>query len=256
MQVPQATALRFTEPVTSTIDEWETVNWNIQGTIFQEQNYTQFPFDKQHLKIMLEHRDIEKNIILTPDLIGYRKLNPETAPGLDKQFSISGFTIEQTFFDYDSVTPDTNLGFKSYDTVTNNYRLAYNVILNRNLLNPFIIFFIPLLVILFSLFSTLLISERTTNPFSLLGPYTGLFFALIVLQRALRENYPTGSTLYLEYAFFYTYMTIIILIMHAVLAHYYSHWYSYHKKVFSIIKLLFWPAQLASWLLTTLVLFY
>jgi hypothetical protein len=257
MDLPQATRMVYGTPLLSKSDDTETSTWNIQGTMYQEQHYEKFPFDQQQLRIILEHKDIEKNIILTPDLIAYKKLSPESIPGLDKEdFVISGFTIEQAFFEYQKVEPKADFGFKDYGKVTDNYHLIYNAILDRNLLNPFVIYLLPLLVILFTLFTTLLLIKKSTSPLSILGGYSGLFFALIVLQRSMREQYPSGSTLYMEYAFFYTYITIILLIMHTILMYYYKHWENYQNRSLYFMKILFWPFQWITWLITTFIIFY
>ena len=256
IDILQSTRMTIGKPLTSITGDWETETWTIQGLLSQEQQNAHYPFDQQQLRIILEHRDIEKNIILTPDLIGYKKISPESTPGLDKNFSISGFTVQQTFFEYKQFDPKANFGFKEYGKVTDHFQLIYNIILTRNLLNPFVLYILPLLVILFTLFCTLLISSKKTNAFSMLGPYTGLFFSLIVLQRSLREQHPSGSTLYMEYIFFYTYITIILLIFHTILNHFYKHKTTYYAKAFHVMKLLFWPFQLISWFLTTLVIFY
>ena len=256
MRLPQASKVTFGTPTKSVAGQEETVTWSVQAILYQEQNYTKYPFDQLQLKIILEHTDIEKNTLLTPDLVSYKKLSPESMPGLDKEFMLAGFTVEQTFFEYHKIEPTTNYGLQDFGKVTDNYQLVYNVILDRNLLNPFVLYLIPLLVILFSLFSTLLVEELKTEPLSLLGGYTGLFFALIVLQRSLREQHPTGNTLYLEYAFFYTYVTIILLIIHTIIMYYYKNWESYQKKSLYFMRILFWPFQLISWLVTTLIIFY
>ena len=255
MDLPQATRMTFGNPLISQTENEETVAWNIQGVIFQEQEFSKYPFDQTQLRIILEHKDIEKNIILTPDLIAYKQISPEFAPGLDKNFSVSGFTIEQAFFEYQKINPNANFGFKEYGKVTDNYQLLYNAIFNRNLLNPFVIYLLPLLVILFSLFTTILVTGKNTAPLSILGGYTGLFFALIVLQRSLREQHPTGSTLYMEYAFFFTYITIILLILHTILIYFYKDWKKYQDLSLYLMKILFWPFQFISWLITTLIIF-
>jgi len=257
MELPQATKLTFGNPLTSTADnETETTTWNVQGTLFQEHNHLHYPFDQQQMRIILEHKDIEKNIILTPDLIAYKKISPESTPGLDKEFSLAGFTIEQTFFEYHKINPSANFGFKEYGKVTDDYQLVYNAIMNRNLLNPFVFYILPLLVILFSLYTTLLLLGKTTDPLTILGVYSGLFFALILLQRSLREQHPAGTTLYMEYAFFYTYITIILLILHTILMYYYKNWATYQEKSLYFMRIFFWPFQLISWLITTLIIFY
>lgn len=257
IELPQATRMTFGKPLTVESDNGEeTTTWNIQGIMYQEQNYTLYPFDQQRIRIILEHKDIEKNIILTPDLVAYKKISPEAIPGLDKEFSFTGFTIEQAFFEYHKIDPATNFGFKEFGKVTDDYQLVYNAIMNRNLSNPFILYLLPLLVILFSLFTTLLIARKTTEPLSVLAGYTGLFFAMIVLQRSLREAHPSGATLYMEYAFFYTYITIILLILHTILMYYHKRWNEYQDKALYFMRLLFWPFQFVSWIITTLIIFY
>ena len=256
MDLPQATRMSYGNPLISQANNQETATWNIQGVLAQEQNYALYPFDQQQIQIILEHKDIEKNIMLTPDLIAYKKISPEATPGLDKDLSLPGFTIEQAFFEYRKNDPKTNFGFKEYGKVTDNYQLVYNAIMNRNLSNPFILFLLPLLVILFSLFTSLLITGKNTEPLSILGGYTGLFFALIVLQRSLREQHPTGTTLYMEYAFFYTYITIILLIIHTLLMYYSKNWIAYQNNSSYFVRILFWPFQFIAWFITTLIIFY
>jgi hypothetical protein len=256
MDLPQARRLIYGKPLASQADNIETSTWSIQGVMFQEQEHSEYPFDQQHIRIILEHRDIEKNIILTPDLSAYKTISPEATPGLDREFSLSGFTIEQAFFEYHKIDPNTNFGFKEYGKVTDNFQLIYNAIINRNLLNPFVLYVLPLLVILFALFSTLLIVKTTTDPLSMLGGYTALFFSIIMLQRSLREQHPAGTTLYLEYAFFYTSITIILLTIHTIMLFYYKKWESYQHYSLYALRILFWPFQLISWLITTLIVFY
>jgi C4-dicarboxylate-specific signal transduction histidine kinase len=253
----QATRMTLSSPITVDSDTGEeTTTWNIQGTMYHEQDFALFPFDQQQVRIILEHKDLEKNIILTPDLMSYKKISPESTPGLDKDFTLAGFTIEQTFFEYHKINPTTSFGFKEFGKVSDNYQFVFNAIIKRNLSNPFILYLLPLLVILFSLFTTLLIAERKSSPLAILSGYTGLFFALIVLQRSLREQQPAGATLYMEYAFFYTYLTLMLLIIHTILNYYYKTWHAYHNTSVYYMKLLFWPFQLLSWLITTLIIFY
>lgn len=256
MQIPHAIKLIKDQPTTSIHKNWETVTWNIRGTIFQKQNFSLYPFDKQQMQITLEHHDIEKNILLIPDLEDYKKISPEDAPGLDRNFTVAGFNVEKSFFTYKKISPVTNFGFSEYGKTTDHFLLSYNLIIRRNLLNPFVLFFLPLLVVLFSLFSVLLVARQNSSPLSIISGYTGLFFALVILHRSLREQYPTNTTLYMEYAFFFAYISIILLVIHTVLVYLYPHWNYYQKKIFPLIKLLFWPMQLVAWLITTLIIFF
>ena len=183
-------------------------------------------------------------------------MNPEENPGIDKTFPTSAFSIKETFFDFTQLKQNINIKAQNYQKTTTRYQLAYNVIMYNDFLNPFVLFFLPLLVILISIFSVLILEKRTTDPYAIIGPYTGLFFGLVLLHRSLHEAAPSEKTLYMEYSFFFTYLVIIILVIHTILTQYYSEWEFYQKKCIPLFKHLFWPIQFASWIITTLIMFY
>jgi len=100
---------------------------------------------------------------------------------------------------------------------------------------------------LFSVFSRA--SESKAEPkstsFRTLSAYTGLFFALVILHRTLRSQYQLGKLLYIEYFFFFTYIGILILVLHAGLLQIYRGRANIIMKLFDWFQMFFWPIQLS-----------
>jgi len=60
-------------------------------------------------------------------------------------------------------------------------------------------------------------SENTdVNTFKAIGTYAGIFFSLVVLHQTLRNQYPTGELMYLEYLFFLVYVTLVIFVVRSL----------------------------------------
>lgn len=234
-------------------DENGIIEWHITATLAQQFNYAQYPFDSQRITIILEHNDSSKNIILVPDIASYESLVPTDIPGVNPSFRLAGYTIERSFFNYEVKATVNNT-----QETKERARLHFSIIIARNLLNALIIYLLPLLVVLFSLFAIVCATGKigtTDSVFVTLTGYTSLLFALLVLHRTLRSQYPTGDVLYIEYLFFFTYLTILVLIVHGAIVQARVK-QDIIERVSPILKRLFWPVQLALWFIATVIIFY
>ena len=256
IRIPQATSFRVLNETKVIEGDWEVIGLNVTATIYNELDYTHFPFEEHQIVIPLEHAEIGKNILLVPDLAAYTSMNPFKRPGLDTTFSNTAFYTTETFFDYTPHKPNSDLGVRKYLEISDFYRLAYNAVIDVDLLAPFIYFLLPLLVILISIFAVLMLEQPGTSPYTMIGPYTGLFFALVLLHRSLHEKAPASNTLYLEYAFFYTYIILILLVIHTMLVQRFAKHEFYQLTLVPYFKILFWPLQLIAWIITTLIIFH
>lgn len=262
IQIPNAKQATIKELFKETDNGYNIIGWKLETLLPQNYNYKFFPFDILHTVIPLEQSDITKNLLLIPDLQSYTSLAPQSLPGIQEALSISGFAIKQAFFSFEPVEQMTTFGMSSYAQVSDRVLLHYNIIMTRDLLNPLVIYFLPLLVVLISLFAIFwLISQKDADDikksiFSVLGAYTGLFFALILLHRNLRSEYPVGEILYIEYLFFFTYLTILLFIIHSVFLYAYTQFDRIRISVSQLISLSFWPTQLILWFITTIIIFY
>ena len=249
LYLPQSTD-REKELLSSTKDR---IEWHVVATLAQQFNYAQYPFDSQRISILLEHNDRTKNIILVPDMASYTSLKPTDIPGVSKQFRFSGYTIERSFFTFETLKDADQA-----QDIKERVALNFSIIVARDLLNAIIIYLLPLLVVIFSLFAIFAATGEigeSGKVFVSLRGYTALLFALLVLHRTLRAQYPTGDVLYIEYLFFYTYLTILLVIVHGAIvqARYKP---QLIKRISPLLKTLFWPVQLAVWFITTVIIFY
>lgn len=256
IRVPQAINFTLQREITITEGEWDIVGMDVNVTLYQEHDYTFYPFDQRRHVISLEHADLTKNAIIVPDVESYVDLRPKTLPGINTSFNDAKISTQKTYFDFVPYHPDSDLGVRSYFLHSDQFRLAYNIVMADDISGPFIYFFLPLLVILISIFAVLMLEQRQTDPYALMGPFTGLFFALVLLHRSLNESAPSVQVLYMEYAFFFTYLTLIILVIHSMLVQRYSNNDYYQDVVVKFLKAAFWPFQLVAWIITTFLVFY
>jgi len=256
IRIPQATSFSVINESTASEGDWDVVGLNVSATIYHELDYTKYPFEKHQIIIPLEHADIGKNIMLVPDLRAYTSINPNDRPGLDRTFSATNFHTSETFFNYTPHEQESDLGVPKYRKLGEQYRLAFNAVIESDLLVPFIYFFLPLLVMLITIFGVLVLEQRGASPYAMIGSYTGLLFALVILHRSLHEAVPSSHTLYIEYAFFYTYIILILLVIHSILVQRFAKRQFYEGNLVPLFKVIFWPLQLVAWIITTLVIFY
>ena len=256
IRIPQASSFNVINKTTIVAGDWTTIRLNVSATIYQELDYAKYPFEKYQIIIPIEHSELEKSVILVPDLMSYISINPYKLPGLDTTFSKNSFNVVKTFFDYTRRVPNSDQGVRSGQEISDYFRLGYNSIMTANLFVPFLYFFLPLIAILIAMFAVLILETRATSSTAMIGTYTGLLFSLVLLHRALYERAPSSGVLYMEYAFLFTYIILILLVVHTVLVQRYVKSDFYLITMLNFFKAVFWPIQLAAWIITTFIIFY
>ncbi len=259
IRFPDAAKFSAEEVVRKVDGDEELIGWNMQATFAQKHRFSWFPFDRVHINIILGSADFEKNIILVPDFSGYQSLDIDPLPGLNSELVIPGFNKELSFFSFGTISQINEVGLETIRNVTENVQLHYNIILERKLTNPLIIYLLPLLIILFTIYAIFLLSYKghlKTDAFKTVSAYTAVFFSLIILHQTLRNQYQAGELLYLEYFFFFAYVSLFILILHALLLRV-SHFKTYiDHKISPYLIILFWPVQTGLWFAVTMIVFY
>lgn len=256
---PEASESSFKEIFHKTDNGSETIGWNITATFLQKHRYSFFPFDKVHIDIIMASADFENNVVLTPDFSGYKSYDVDPLPGITNKINIPGYHLDRSFFSFSVIPPYDEVGLDGLRKVTEKIRLHYNVILKRRLINPLIIFMLPLLIILFSIYAVFLVTQKLRGKFDAfrsLGAYTGLFFSLIILHQTLRSQVQSGELLYIEYFFFFTYLTILLLVLHTLLLRVSKIANVLNEKVSPYLKIIFWPLQFILWFGITMIIFY
>jgi hypothetical protein len=202
----------------------EKVIYRAVGTVHQvHQVYSQMPFDMEEIGLWFSPADHINNVLLIPDLERYNRIDPTDKPGVSEQFLLKDYEIRLSYF--------------TYEMVSQQPVLVFTLLTQRNLLSVLLEYFLPLLVILFSIFLITIVSGQIPLEYQLavIAAISGLFFALILLHQKFRSSLAISQFSYLEAS---------ILIVYVGLGYgYLDALYLINKPKAVFYKaLLYWPA--------------
>ena len=236
------------------------VTWRFRATLEQEFSYLQFPFEQNDIDVKILYPDLSKHILLVPDLDSYDVLNPSAKPGLSPAISVPSSVEISSFFTFQDMQYRTSFG--NATPVKNYPALSFNIAVKRIFLSPFIANIIPILIVALILFIVLYVSSRDDNPraglttMNVVQGSAGFLFILLLAHVNERNRINTPEIAYIE--LFYFSMYVLVSLQAITLAVFFS---GSQLKIFRyrdnlLIKLLFWPVLLGTWLVATLWRFY
>ncbi|NEQ96983.1 MAG: hypothetical protein F6K30_09695 [Cyanothece sp. SIO2G6] len=247
-------------------DNKEVIGWYFETTLKQSFDYSKYPFDNKVAWIRIWSSDIALGTRLVPDFSSYDV--EKTAFGHDQNIVLGHWILEETFFNYQKHTYNSNFGLAQIDMERHYPELYFNVVLRRKFLNSFVVNILPLVIIACLIFATLLMitgnpekqSKLGMNTSGVIGVCSGLFFVVLLSQVQIREEFAGSSIVYVEY--FYPLMYVALLGV-SVNSYLFSspndgnnpilNWINQDDNIHP--KLLFWPLLLGSVaLITALVL--
>ncbi len=215
---PEALKTEITRAYTSSFKDREVIGWQFTITIREVFDYSNYPFDYCRYWIRMKHKDITKNIILTPDLKSYNIIIPKTKPGIEKEFVLPGRSIIKSYFSYRNNSYNTNLGIQPNCNMNSSPELYFNILVKRDFVNPFIAHLVPVIVIIFMLFSILQLGRKTDkkglmgfNSMSTISACSALFFVVIFNHISLRNELEVSGIVYLEFFYIVTYLSILFV---------------------------------------------
>jgi hypothetical protein len=263
--LPDVSALEPRGLVSEIISEIETdrhilVTWKFRVTLEQDFSYQQYPFEQNEIQLVLLHPDISKRILLVPDLGSYDILNPSVRPGLNQSLRVPSSKAVASFFSFKPMNYKTTFGVG--DNVQNHPALTFSIVEKRVFLSPFIANIIPVLIVAFIMFIVLYTSSRHSNERSglttmnVVQSSAGLLFILVLAHVNERNRIETPDIAYIELFYFsmYIFITLQLLVLAMLLGG--KNWRIFTYRDNLILKLLFWPAILTTWLGITLLRFY
>jgi hypothetical protein len=256
---PEAEEIELEEAYNTT---GEVIGWHFRAELRQQFDYSRYPFDCEDVWIRLWPNDFRQNVILTPDFNSYDAIRPDYKPGLEQDFVLEGWDVQNSYFSYRKGSYNTTFGIPNYDRDLP--ELYFNVGIKRDFMSPFISDMIPPVVVAFLLFAVLMISTKheeriATYGFSssaVLAYCAALFFVLILSHAALREDLATHGIIYLEYFYFIMYFAILAVSVNSILLASGTTltFITYQDNL--IAKLLYWPVILGVVFGITLAVFY
>ena len=235
----------------------EVVGWDFQATLRQPFDYSRYPFDHETAFIRFWPKNFDRNVILTPDLEGYRLIKPSLRPGLADGFFVEGWDVKHSMFSYRPNSYLANFGIDRSIRGENFPELYFHIGLQRNFTNPLIAYIVPLIVVMVMLFAVLIVSsEAESNRFSVLSYCAALFFVITLAHVGLRTLLVPEGIIYLEYFYILVYIALLLVALNFILLTSGANIPFIRFRNNLIPKLLFWPAVLGSLLGISLLTFY
>jgi hypothetical protein len=242
----------------------EVIGWNVRATIRQEIDYTQYPFHREDVEIPIWHKNFDRNVILTPDLVSYATTAPESLSYVGQDFFLEGWNADRTFFSYRERSYNTDFGLNSYLRQQKIPELYLHLSLTRQFIDAFISHIIPIAVVICLLFAVLVVVTRREEKIKIIGVTAStvlaycaaLFFTVVLLHINLRTGLEAPARIvYLEYLYFMVYASILGVSVNAIL-------FSSQVKIWLVqyrenllIELLYWPVLTGLLLAISLLVF-
>ncbi len=229
--------------------------WYFEVSIREPFNFSHYPLDRNDLWLRLWHKNYDQDIILVPDFSAYSLINPSFSPGLDSGIDMPGWIIEGSFFSYKEKTYNSSFGKEIYNSKNYFPELHFNVMLHRDFSDPLICKVIPLMVLLFMMYSILFIGGFTEQLNVVIG-CSGLFFVAIFEHIHLRQSLNASGIIYLEYLYFITYL-LLLLITYSAMRNDIVMNIGWRKvSIIDFAKLCFWPLFFFLILMISVCTFY
>lgn len=254
--LPDASDRTITEAYRSSTADAETIGWYIKATVRQKFDYANYPLDQQEFRLRIWHSDLNRSIVLVPDLEAYKIIHPLARAGIDFNFVLPGWAVNRTQFGSSPRIRTTTYGLNAEGDAGS--ELAFDVVINRRIIEPMFSNLLPLTVSGFMVFALLLIVKESTrgNVVQTLSAFSGLFFVIILSQLDLRRRVSGASILYIEYFYFVMYCTVVIAALTTLTNGYPGLFPGIERREHFLPKLLYWPAILTAIAVITLVIFY
>lgn len=212
-----------------------------------------FPFDLKKVRLTFLLKENDARLDLYPDFTSYSFQELQSVFGLSETIQKSR-SIERTFFSY--VSDQYNTTPKD-DLRTLPLNLRFSVEASSSTLSPFMLYGLPLLVIVVALFIMFLLSHRRiSRTDSTISAYMAILFTLLLLHRLFREVYESQNIIYMEIFFLTSYFMIMLLFI-TTAASFHSNISEEARRVRTYrILMLYWPLFLSSWFVWTYAHFF
>ncbi|MGA9530728.1 MAG: hypothetical protein WBQ73_02455 [Candidatus Babeliales bacterium] len=234
----------------------ETIVWQINATLYQSLVFTRYPFDTKNITVKLWHADLEKIAILIPDLDSYLLTIPNKQFGLYPELSIPGWSINQSYFSYQTRLRNTlfglyqkgPFGMYQHTKTPSSPTLCFMIAAKRQLVDTLITDLLPIAVIFVLLFVIFLVNSL--QGYGALGSYASIFFSSTLAQARFRSKIPTNALVYFESLYFIIYITLLLTVT-ITLIHLLNIKIPYIRdNDLFLPKLLFWPFVLSAIFIT------
>lgn len=241
----------------------EVIGWYFEATLRQPFDYRLYPFDHKTVWVRMWPKAFSRNIVLVPDFEAYQATGLADIFGIEENIVLGTWVRENTYFDYQLSSYDTNFGINNYIGQSGFPELHYNFVVKRKFENAFIVYLLPLFLVATLLFAALLTVTHNEdlsgklgfNTSGFIGASSALFFVVMLAHIQLREQFAGASIVYIEYFYILMYMLLVTATantyLFSVRASRWSNIILYSDNI--IPKVAYWPVVLSCLILITLM---
>lgn len=214
--LPDGIEMEIKEAYNLSLGSEKLYGWHFNGKLNQRFDYSKFPLDEETIKIRLWHGDFNHRVLSVPDFVSYDDTEVNAVFGLSPEIKMSGYKVLDTFFKYQRLNYDTNLGIPTFSRKIFP-EMTFNVELKRDIVNILITHLFPIIVVIFLCFLTLL--SNTFSPqdgdqsrgdyINVLAASSAMFFVVILAHSYLRQTMALSGFVYFEYIYIITYASIV-----------------------------------------------
>jgi hypothetical protein len=275
--IPGSDSFELEEPFTTRSGNTELVRWGFKATLYQDFDFSKYPFGREYVQTQLRHKQFTKNIILVPDLESYKLINPTAWPGLQSDIFLHGWNINKSYFSYKFENYSTSFGLKDYAGLTDFPELYFTIEISKQIFGAIISHALPLAVVALLLFALLLLSSNMEvgklEVVEAIAACAGFFLVIVFSHLGIRESFAVQDIMYLEYYYYVTYVLILFTVANYVIiasskqkkersaftsemseASFLIKLIRHHDNLF--VKVLYWPLSQLAVLILTLLEFY
>jgi hypothetical protein len=267
--MPDAESLTLRDAATEHRPDSDVASWTFEATLRESSSWSQkYPFDRALLRVRVTPKPSVTPVVLVPDLGAYPLLMPSAMPGVDGSIILPGWMLDHSYFSYVAQglgTTDAAPGGLTgrLRDARASYDLAFNMVTQREFLDPFVSSVLPIIVIVSLLFGLLIVGSKKTERVAATGfkvtdilkAAVSLLFPALVAQVNLRSKVGASDIIYIEYFYFILYVAILAVAANALTFTLSGSGVSQVRDNL-IPKLLFWPVVLGACLAVTLVFLF
>jgi hypothetical protein len=274
--IPGSDAFELQDPFTTRSGNTELVRWGFKATLYQNFDFSKYPFGRESVQIQLRHKQFTRNIILVPDLGSYKLINPTARPGMQPDIFLHGWNINKSYFSYRFENYSTSFGLTDYAGLTDFPELFFTIEISKQIFGAIISHALPLVVVGLLLFALLLLSSNVEvgklEVVEAIAACAGFFLVIVFSHLGIRESFSVQDIMYLEYYYYVTYVLILFTVANYVIIASQKQkernsstkemsrisplikTIRYHDNLF--VKILYWPLSQLAVLILTLLEFY
>lgn len=251
---------------TKVYGSYEVHGWYFEADLRQPFKYTNYPIDHKTIWIKVKPSGFNQQQIFVPDLNSYVNTSKDDSFGISQDIVLLGWEINESFFDFLPTSYDTSFGLQNNLNHFSLPILAFNVVVNRNLVNAFMInitLLLSTMVLLYILILMITSNDKLKEEFDIsvgttVSTCAGLFFAILLAHINLREQFSSMGFVYIE--FFYILNYLFITASAFIVFSFYNTKSSLKSILFIddavYVKLVYWPLYLSIANIYTYIHFY